>query len=1150
MTRLRWLRRALFGLVAITAALLAAAAWVIATPQGTAVSARFVAGQVDGLAIGAISGDLASGISIDGAGWHGNGVNVRIRQLRLRLQWAALLRGRLLLSEFHAGNVNVEFVDNPSSNQTTGLPELALPLTVVAPALAVDEATIADTLITALHSRLVWSGATLRITGTRAKINGITLAGQARLAFEKHYPLQAEVTLQGEKLPAPVRASAKGDLKLLQIDADTGGQWPLHAHAVIAALAQPLALEVTVHQNGPMQWPIGGETLQAHDATITAAGTVEQLQGQFSTGLVLPGLGQTTLSGAIAWRQPQLTIGQWRLQLPNGAVSGLCSAIVGAQNRGNCRGRIDSVALDPWLPAGSGSVSSDFDINASLSQDRMQLAAALRNINGRIGSTPVAGAIAVTTNDARLWHLDQLRLGVGDNHLRATGEVGSNNNLHVTFNAPDLAQIPTALTGSLGGIATVTGAWPDLTVSASVDGKGLHWQQWRAGALHARIGIASAGNRQSRLALRLTDATAGQGPPLALAVAANGDRSAQHVTATLTYNGATMLSLRCDQRLLAGGGSGSFTCPQLQGNLPVAETPVAWRQRSQLQGEWVADPRQISIDPLCIVAGEASLCWHRPLQWGSGKLQPTTVVADAIPLQWGRGYLPPGLALHDDPRATLRINVDGLQPLAVDADLRIDRVQWQWPGHPNELTGLDQVAAHASLTPDTARFTASAHSPDLGQLQSNLTVTEPTGTGKLDGELHIAGLNLSGFAWAIDDLEKLAGTAAADIIIGGRFDAPTLDGRLMLADGQLQWGPMPEPVENIHLTARFDQRHVAFSGGFDAAGGNGNVDGNLDWHGLPENWQLAATLSADKLTLAPLPDSEVTVSGKVSVDARPELVKIGGDARIAKADIALKELPPESVGVSPDAEVVGRQAPPQRWQFQANVNLDLGDKFHFSGFGADVDLSGTLRLRQQPGQPFKVSGEVTVPQGRYHAYGQRLKIRHGSFVFDGPWDNPNLQLEAVREMPPTSTTVVGLRVSGPLQDPKAELFSVPSMPETDVAYYFLTGKPPSEAGRAARSSAGATALSLGLAGGSGQAAKLAEKVGITDFRIGTVQTESGPEAQVSGYVTPDLFVSYGTGINRASGEFAFQYQLTSKLAIEAISGLQQSLDLLYSFSVK
>src|SRR5690606_32074344 len=143
--------------------------------------------------------------------------------------------------------------------------------------------------------------------------------------------------------------------------------------------------------------------------------------------------------------------------------------------------------------------------------------------------------------------------------------------------------------------------------------------------------------------------------------------------------------------------------------------------------------------------------------------------------------------------------------------------------------------------------------------------------------------------------------------------------------------------------------------------------------------------------------------------AQPGEMHIDGYFEIAHAEIQLKQLPPDTTDVSQDQRLVG-EAVAEETSVWANLGINLGDKFHFGGFGADVNLSGRLQLSKAPGDSMYLTGVVPVPRAGYRAYGQRLSLRSGSFISYGPPGNPDLNLEAVREMPPGVTEVVGLRV--------------------------------------------------------------------------------------------------------------------------------------------
>ena len=66
--------------------------------------------------------------------------------------------------------------------------------------------------------------------------------------------------------------------------------------------------------------------------------------------------------------------------------------------------------------------------------------------------------------------------------------------------------------------------------------------------------------------------------------------------------------------------------------------------------------------------------------------------------------------------------------------------------------------------------------------------------------------------------------------------------------------------------------------------------------------------------------------------------------------------------------------------------------------------------------------------GTYQAYGQKLDIERGVLTFNGPVENPRLDIEATR---PNLDVRVGVAVTGTALNPRVRLFSEPEMSDID-----------------------------------------------------------------------------------------------------------------------
>ena len=120
-------------------------------------------------------------------------------------------------------------------------------------------------------------------------------------------------------------------------------------------------------------------------------------------------------------------------------------------------------------------------------------------------------------------------------------------------------------------------------------------------------------------------------------------------------------------------------------------------------------------------------------------------------------------------------------------------------------------------------------------------------------------------------------------------------------------------------------------------------------------------------------------------------------------------------------------------------------------------------IEDSAGQLSVGTGEITIPEGRYRAYGQRLDVENGRLLFTGsPLDNPGLDIRAVRRV---NDIVVGLQIRGRARQPELELFSIPAMGQTDTLSYLILGRPMDGASASEGEVVAKAALALGLAGG-------------------------------------------------------------------------------------
>ncbi len=251
--------------------------------------------------------------------------------------------------------------------------------------------------------------------------------------------------------------------------------------------------------------------------------------------------------------------------------------------------------------------------------------------------------------------------------------------------------------------------------------------------------------------------------------------------------------------------------------------------------------------------------------------------------------------------------------------------------------------------------------------------------------------------------------------------------------------------------------------------------------------------------------------------------------------------PPTQVVAEPSEDVVvidgPTQAPPPapRWETNLDLRLSLGERVFFQGYGLSGYVTGRLHLRRTADGLTLATGELTVREGTYDAYGQTLTIERGQLVFaDSPLDNPAVDIVAVRRI---EDIAVGLRLTGRLKKPQVTLFADPPMNETRILSYLLFGHAPGEASGPEAELLVRIAASLGLARGYLITRALAQRLGLEETRIERNRLVLGRR------IGERLYLTYAIGLGAEPNLWVVRYRLGRNWELKAEAGAGYAADL-------
>jgi len=722
-----------------------------------------------------------------------------------------------------------------------------------------------------------------------------------------------------------------------------------------------------------------------------------------------------------------------------------------------------------------------------------------------------------------------------------------------------------------------------------------------------RLELKRGGDAPLNLALDDSRLTL-QGPPEALALNLRARAAQDPWRATLEALGELQLAtapldgrqgaLRLERLALSATPGGEAVRWSLDNAGPLRGR---WRQHDKgLDAELEAGGLRVTPQRGADAQAPLSVAWDS-LSWRAGALL-TRGRLDGLPLAWvdalgidpatGEGPLASaglGGDLLFDGRWDLALPADASQPprlsltlerrsgdLAVQTDgaafddnsTRNHRVQAGVKAAQIVL-GTDGPRVQARLHWDSERFgSASAEAqttlspPDAGHGAWHWPENAPL-TGRLRASLPQVGVwsVLAPPGW------RVRGALQAEASVAGTRAAPQFSGTLQASDLALRSLVDGISFRGGELLARLEgerlviQRFRLEGRGGAAQGGVLQASGSAEWRRVQRDGQavreplIELQVSADRLRASSRPDRRITVTGELRARLEGAALQLRGRLRADKALIVLPDETAPSLGG--DVVVRGTEYPIERRQGvrvvpDVLVNLDLGPAFELRGHGLRTRLTGELEVRNAPNDPApRVLGEVRTASGTYRAYGQQLAIETGVLRFSGPYDNPALEISAVR--PNATTQRVGVMITGTAQNPRVRLFSDPELPDSEKLAWLVLGRPASGAGaEAAVLQQAAIALLAGRDGGAFDGG-LASAFGLDTLSFSGEATNADGSTTAAALtlgkrIADNLYLSYERSLAGTLNTVSIFYDVSRRVTVRARAGSENAIDLIFTQS--
>ncbi|AMP10991.1 hypothetical protein CAter282_3296 [Collimonas arenae] len=794
--------------------------------------------------------------------------------------------------------------------------------------------------------------------------------------------------------------------------------------------------------------------------------------------------------------------------------------------------------------------------------------------DSRYDQLPMSGGGQLNLTGKRLLPSD-IALSVAGNEVRAKGSFGAaGDRLQLKVDAPELQRLGFGVSGALHVDGQASGTLQRPSVQATYRADKLAFGEHRVDSLTGQADVqadldAKLNSSSNRLSLTIDGRGLHSGNDVAL------DKLSLNLSGTY---GAHTLKLDSAGNLR---GKPLHLTMAAQGQLTQGKNGYGWQgQLSELQNQGI--PR-ISLGAPLTISAEAG---HVVL--GATRLSVADAQIDLKNFSYDNGKMRSAGEINALNVATILglAHEFGAPEVPLKTDLVLDS-SWDF-SLADKMSGFLQIARRSG----DLRVSHGRGDINLGLSELKLRADLQNGHIKLDSQLAAArigtltaqlqlALQNNGGSWSIGDSSAVSGRArlqvpqlksmgaligpqvaldgsiGMDLSLAGELGKPKLSGTVtgdQLAVTLFDQGiKLKDGIARLNLADNVvDLQHLEFHGGDGTIRATGRLQLGHD------NPDLTANVIADHLQLFASPDRQLMLSGQAKIANVKEQLHVDGKFAVDKA---LFDLPKSSAPALGDdviivrKDVTARATPLTEKERLAkaaekpaggatpvmSVEVDFGDDFRFRGSGADLLLRGAMQVRSEPYQPLRATGTIRVASGSYEVFGRKLAIERGLINFQGPIDNPNIYILAMKR---NQDVEAGAEITGTPSNLRVKLVSEPNVSDEEKLSWLMFGHGSDSSALGQRQAAGQALALLGNLGGK----KIAQGIGFDEFSIGSSESGIDNEQVVSlgKAITEKINLGYEQSLTSAASILRLTWQFSRRWSMVMRGGTINGLDVLYN----
>jgi translocation and assembly module TamB len=332
-----------------------------------------------------------------------------------------------------------------------------------------------------------------------------------------------------------------------------------------------------------------------------------------------------------------------------------------------------------------------------------------------------------------------------------------------------------------------------------------------------------------------------------------------------------------------------------------------------------------------------------------------------------------------------------------------------------------------------------------GRLVADMRVSGKVAAPRAEGSIRATNLGVTLPAIDVSYRDgEFVGRMTGDQLRVERLRLLTGKKESLIAQGVVRLRPLDDPA--LDLTAKLSEFRISHSSSLQAvASGDLELGGNL---------------------------SKPTLTGSLTM-GRTDII-LGGTqatANVEKVELTPDDLREVARRFGPAAVARAEESPGLVDRFRLDLDLRLPRRVWFrkrTSPKAELELSGRIRLRQEPGQPMQFFGRVTpIPgRGNLDVYGREFEFTGGEITLAGPTDSTRLDVTAEYRVPTQGdpndeAVVISVSAEGRPDSLALEFSGDPEMSQDDMLSYIVTGRPASDNPLAEQAGEGQSAGEMG-----------------------------------------------------------------------------------------